>query len=92
MTTKVWVGGTGSFDDPNEWSPAGAPGAGDIAIIQNGEASLAMQKLDGFELQLQSPASVLDISDVRFGAHFTLTVPPAAGGAATLNATGFNAN
>ena len=92
MTTKVWVGGTGSFDDPNEWSPAGAPGAGDIAIIQNGEASLAMQKLDGFELQLQSPASVLDISDVQFGAHFTLTVPPGAGGAATLNATGFNAN
>lgn len=92
MTTKVWVGGTGSFDDPNEWSPGGAPGPGDVAIIQIGEASVSMQRLDGFELQLQSPASVLDISDVRFGAHFTLTMPPGAGGTATLNATGFNAN
>jgi|GEM_PF-4765973 len=92
MTTKVWVGGTGSFDNPNEWSPSGAPGPGDVAIIQIGEASLSMQKLDGFELQLQSEASVLDISDVIFGAHFTLSVPPGPGGTATLNATGFNAN
>lgn len=92
MTTKVWVGGTGSFDDPNQWSPGGVPGAGDLAVIQTGEASVSMQRLDGFELQLQSPASVLDISDVQFGAHFTLTMPPGAGGTATLNATGFNAN
>jgi hypothetical protein len=92
MATKVWVGGTGSFNDPTEWSPTGAPGSGDVSIIQIGTAIAQEQKLDGFELQLQSPASVLDISDVQFGAHFTLTVPPGAGGSATLNATGFNAN
>ena len=92
MATKVWVGGTGSFNDPSEWSPTGAPVAGDVAIIQVGTAIAQMQKLDGFELQLQSPASVLDISDVLFGANFILSAPPGAGGSATLNATGFNIN
>ena len=92
MTTKVWVGGTGSLDNPLEWSPSGAPGPGDVAIIQIGTAIATEQKLDGYELQLQSPASVLDITDVQFGAHFTLTMPPGAGGTATLNAIGFNAN
>lgn len=92
MTTRVWVGGTGSLDDPNEWSPGGAPGPGDVAIIQIGEATVSMQRLDGFELQLQSEASVLDISDVQFGKSFILSVPPGPGGTATLNATGFNAN
>lgn len=92
MATKVWVGGTGSFNDPTEWSPTGAPGSGDVAIIQIGTAMAQEQKLDGFELQLASPASVLDISDVQFGANFVLSAPPGAGGSATLNATGFNAN
>ena len=92
MATKVWVGGTGSFDNPNEWSPAGVPGTGDVAIIQTGSAMAQEQVLNGFELQLQSPASVLDITDVLFGKNFTLTAPPGAGGTATLNATGFNAN
>lgn len=92
MTTEVWIGGTGSFDDPNEWSPSGVPGPGDVAIISIGTATLSMQKLDGFELQLQFPASVLDISDVIFGAHFTLSAPAGAGGTSTLNATGYNAN
>lgn len=92
MATKVWVGGTGSFNNSHEWSPSGPPAAGDVAIIQIGTAIAEMQKLDGFELQLQSPASVLDITDVQFGAHFTLTVPPGGGGTATLNAIGFNAN
>src|SRR5579859_3769337 len=75
MTTRTWIGGTGSFDNPNEWSPGGVPGAGDVAIISIGEATLSMQKLDGFELQLQYPASVLDISDVIFGKSFTLSAP-----------------
>jgi len=92
MTTKVWVGGTGSFNDPAEWSPTGTPGPGDLAIIQTGTATAERQQLDGFELQLQSPASVLDVTDVAFGAHFTLSVPPGPGGGATLNAIGFNAN
>lgn len=92
MTTLVWIGGTGSFDDPNEWSPSGVPRAGDTAIISIGTATLSMQKLDGFELQLQSPASVLDISDVIFGKNFVLNAPAGAGGTATLNATGFDAN
>jgi len=92
MTTRTWIGGTGSFDNPNEWSPGGVPGAGDLAIISIGTAMLSMQKLDGFELQLQSPASVLDISDVIFGTNFTLSAPGGAGGTSTLNATGFNAN
>lgn len=92
MTTLTWIGGTGSFDDPNQWSPGGVPKAGDLAIIQIGTATLKEQELNGFELQLQSPASVLDISDVLFGKNFTLTAPPGAGGTATLNAVGFNAN
>jgi len=92
MTTKVWVGGTGSIDNPLEWSPGGAPVAGDTAIIETGTATALEQKLDGFTLELASPAGVLDISDVQFGANFVLVVPPGAGGSATLNATGFNAN
>lgn len=92
MTTKVWVGGTGSLDDPHQWSTSGAPGPGDVAIIDIGTAKAEMQKLDGYELQLDGPASVLDISDVQFGAHFILDLPPGAGGTATLNAVGFNVN
>lgn len=92
MTTRTWIAGTGSFNDPSEWSPGGVPQAGDLAIISNGTAVLSMQKLDGFELQLQSPASALDTNDVVFGQHFTLGETPGAGGTATLNATGFTAN
>ena len=92
MATKIWVGGTDSFDDPLAWSPSGVPGQGDTAIIQTGTAIATSQQLNGFELQLQSPASVLDISNVVFGKNFTLSVPLGTGGSATLNATGVNVN
>jgi hypothetical protein len=34
--TYTWAAGTGSWDDPLNWSPAGIPGPGDIVVLDNG--------------------------------------------------------
>ena len=37
-----WLGGTGNYADPNFWSGAAVPVAGDWAVINNGSASVAI--------------------------------------------------
>ncbi|RYF21737.1 MAG: hypothetical protein EOO77_05475 [Oxalobacteraceae bacterium] len=39
MTTKAWHGTTGRLSNPANWSPAGAPISGDVAIINYGTVS-----------------------------------------------------
>ena len=40
MTTKTWNDGTGNWTTDVDWTPAGAPGAGDDAVISFGTVSL----------------------------------------------------
>jgi hypothetical protein len=40
LETRVWTGGTGSWDDPTQWSPAGVPGTGDTAVVGSGAVSV----------------------------------------------------
>jgi hypothetical protein len=42
-----WVGGTGSWHDAANWSPAGIPGAGDRALIASGSVSLSFAEMVG---------------------------------------------
>jgi hypothetical protein len=37
---RMWTGGTGAFATPGNWAPAGAPQAGDTAIIGSGDVSM----------------------------------------------------
>jgi hypothetical protein len=43
--TKTWFGGTGNFNTPRHWSPAGVPQAGDTAVISSGTVRIADSSL-----------------------------------------------
>jgi hypothetical protein len=50
---RTWIGGTGAFATPGNWTPGGAPQAGDTAIIKNGEVSMTPGFGNGVNLALQ---------------------------------------
>jgi hypothetical protein len=83
MTTRGWVNDSGLYrdglwtDDAN-WSPTGAPQAGDTAVIEGGTVGLANAVLSGLTIELAGPATrvpTLDINNVTFGQDTTLQVP-----------------
>lgn len=45
MSDKVWFGGSGSFTDANDWSPAGVPAAGDTITLGRGSLEVNDQNL-----------------------------------------------
>jgi hypothetical protein len=46
-TTRTWFGGTGQFNNANNWDPAGVPVSGDTAILDTGTVQLSNQGLSG---------------------------------------------
>lgn len=38
--TKTWIGGTGNWDVPTNWSPAGVPGSTTVVLILSGDVSI----------------------------------------------------
>jgi hypothetical protein len=58
-TTRTWFGGTGQFNNANDWNPTGVPVSGDTAVIDTGTVKLGNQGLSGvtFELHGASEAT-----------------------------------
>ena len=70
MTTLTWNGGTGSWFDAPNWTPAQVPQPGDTAIIASGTTQLTSNPVDGVTLNLAGGR--LDAQNVTFGPHFTI--------------------
>ena len=68
MATKTWFGGTGNYNDPNNWSPPGVPLGGETAVISAGTVHLHNQIVSnvGFEFDstFQASQPVLDLRNV----------------------------
>ena len=50
---RSWIGGSGSFATPGDWTPSGVPQAGDTAIIASGQVSVPAGFMSGVNLDLQ---------------------------------------
>ena len=97
MTTKTWNNSSDPLSTAADWSPAGAPAEGDVAIIGAGAPS-ATGTLNGYEIDLagQSVAEQpqLALSDVTLGPDEVLSLGEATGATAygTVFAPGTNNN
>jgi hypothetical protein len=75
MTSLTWNGGTGSWFDAANWTPAQVPQSGDSATVTLGSIQLTSDPSDGVTLNLDalgSPNTILDARNVTFGSHFTI--------------------
>src|ERR1700730_10822493 len=75
MTSLIWNGGTGSWFDAANWTPAQVPQSGDSATVTRGSIQLTSNPSDAVTLNLDavsSPNTVLDARNVTFGSHFTI--------------------
>ncbi len=70
MATKSWFGGSGNFLTSSDWSPAGAPVAGDTAIFDAGTLDVRLLSLNGVTLDQGGSAgapTVLKLDDAILG-------------------------
>jgi hypothetical protein len=51
-TTRTWFGGTGLFNNANDWNPTGVPVSGDTAVIDTGTVKLSNQGLSGVTINM----------------------------------------
>ena len=75
MTSLTWNGGTGSWFDAANWTPAQVPQSGDSATVTRGSIQLTSNPSDGVTFNLDaisSPNNILDARNVTFGSHFTI--------------------
>ena len=56
MTTKTWNGTSGNFTDAANWSPAGTPTSGDVAVINAGTVAVS-GTIAGIEIDLNEAAN-----------------------------------
>ncbi len=97
MTTKTWNGSSDPLSTAADWSPAGAPAEGDVAIVGAGTPS-ATGTLNGYEIDLAGPSVAgqpqLTITDTTFGPNEVLSLGEATGATAygTVYAPGSNTN
>lgn len=100
MTTKIWDGATASIASAHHWRPAGAPVAGDLAIIATGAALADHMTLDGYSIRLAGNgigvAPTLELNGTALGAHARVTAQASAPGGtsptAAINANGVDSN
>ena len=57
MTTKTWIGGDGQFSNAAAWTPTGAPGDGDTAIINDSTVQASGALPRAFALRVNSSAA-----------------------------------
>jgi hypothetical protein len=79
MTTRTWNTGTGSFFDPQHWTPAGVPRSGDTATIPvNSIVTVAGHRLDGIDIRLDgfsaTPPPTLVLDRAVLGANLNIDV------------------
>lgn len=95
MTTKTWNGSSDPLSTAADWSPAGAPAEGDVAIVSAGAPS-ATGTLNGYEIDLAGPSAAgqpqLTINGATFGPDEVLSLGEATGATAygTVFAAGLN--
>ena len=78
MASKLFIG-SGSFNDPNHWSPQGVPVSGDMAYISRGSATASGVTLDDLTIGIASHENhgsfgMLSLQDVTLGARLLLSV------------------
>jgi hypothetical protein len=54
--TRTWIGGNGAFATPGNWTPSGAPQAGDTAVVANGDVMMTPGFGNGVNFALQGGA------------------------------------
>ncbi len=97
MTTKTWDGSSDPLSTAADWSPTGAPKAGDDAIVASGTPS-ATGTLNGYELDLAGATATgqpqLDAVDLTLGKRELLSLGEATGAQAfgTVLAEGVTTN
>jgi hypothetical protein len=78
MTTRTWFGGTGNFNNANDWSPAGVPQSGDTAEIDSGTVRLHNQVLSGVTIDLhgtvEATPPVLALRNVALDSSTTINL------------------
>lgn len=63
MTTRKWDGSTNGYSNGSDWSPSGAPQAGDVAVINSGMVTIGRSDLaPNLGLQLAPASASLQIS------------------------------
>lgn len=85
MTTRTWIGGGSNLAvDPSQWSPTGAPQAGDTLVMTGGTINITDDDLAGDTLTLEAPSStsvrpfqvginlVNGSANIGFGTTFTI--------------------
>jgi hypothetical protein len=65
MTTRTWFGGTGSFTDAGDWSPAGVPMPGDEAIFLAGTLDIDHQNLADIPLTYGGDFPTKSVLDLK---------------------------
>ena len=82
MASENWNGGTGSYLDPTQWTPAGVPlyGLDTIATINAGTVSLNNAAPNGITLDLAGPTAFTEpgprlvVNNAAFGAQMTFNM------------------
>lgn len=60
---KTWIGGNGNFATGDDWTPAGVPQAGDVAVINSGTVLVGQGYATGVNLDLTSSAVHVQFND-----------------------------
>jgi hypothetical protein len=59
-TTRTWFGGTGLFNNANDWNPTGVPVSGDTAVIDTGTVQLSNQGLSGVTFDMTGTSAATE--------------------------------
>ncbi len=77
MAVKTWDGTTNSFDSAADWSPAGVPQPGDIAIINAGTVTARSGLLQGLNIEvngINGASGSIDLTDTTVAPDTQITV------------------
>jgi len=65
MTSLIWNGGTGSWFDAANWTPAQVPQSGDSATVTRGSIQLTSNPSDGVTLNLNAIGAVRGVVGIE---------------------------
>ncbi|PZP30915.1 MAG: hypothetical protein DI603_13330, partial [Roseateles depolymerans] len=91
--TYTWLGTSGNWSDASKWSLLGVPGAGDTAIIQNGNHEVILTDARAIGSLLLHAGSLggsglLDAGSASFAGNGTVWLGRSDGTEGTLNVSG----
>ena len=75
MTVRSWNGATGNYSNSADWSPAGPPQAGDIAVIDSGKVTIGVSDLvPNLQIQLAPSGAPLVLQTANAALYPTDTL------------------